>query len=765
MQSSLSLGARSAFRSAIFALVSSSPLALSTALAQQAAAPAATLDPITVEGQQAKQKKKAAKAGNKAKAKATAKASAEPLPIAATEAASGAGGTPGDATKPGLNLDVPTKTGSRLGLTPLQTPASVEVISGQTLRERGQTNSIDAVTQNATGFTSQASPGNGGTGLATRGFAGHGSVMQLYDGTRMPVGNGTVSFPYDTWSAERIEVLRGPASVLYGEGAIGGVINVVPKKPTDFFVNEAEIGIDTFGKRRFGLGSGGPISDTVSYRFDASGHKSEGWLDSEGDFEALNLSGALSWRASRDLRFTVSHDYADQSPLRYWGTPLINGRIQDRLRDENFNVRDSKVNYRDAWTQFKTEWDPTEWLSLRNVAYRITSDRHWRNVESYSHVPATGLISRTDYLEIIHDHEQYGNRFDATFRAALGGGMKNEFVAGFDINRTKYGRDHNFTFPDHTSVVDPYNPDPGVFVNVAGTTPEFESDIDQVAFFAENHLTVSKKLSLIGGIRQDRSKVDRHDLRGTNDFVTKFDDITWRAGAVYTPVPGLAFYGQYATAVDPVSGLLSLGFGGRLYKLASGRMIEIGVKNEFWGGRGEWTLAGYDIEKQDILAANPDAPGQTVQIGGQSSRGIEASLALQLTNTLRYEGNVALLDAQFDEFYTNVGGVAVSLAGNRPNNIPEQIVTNWVTWQFFPRWEARAGVQWVGEIYNNTANTVKRPSSTVVNLGLDYDVTDKSVIALNVFNVFDEVYATGSSSTAWQLAPPRSAELSYRIKF
>ena len=78
------------------------------------------------------------------------------------------------------------------------------------------------------------------------------------------LGNGTVTFPFDTWSAERIEVLRGPASVLYGEGAIGGVINVVPKKPTDYFTAEGEVGLTHRRTKRFGVGAGGPVNDRVS---------------------------------------------------------------------------------------------------------------------------------------------------------------------------------------------------------------------------------------------------------------------------------------------------------------------------------------------------------------------------------------------------------------------------------------------------------------------------------------------------------------------
>src|SRR5690606_10486784 len=120
---------------------------------------------------------------------------------------------------------------SRLGITPLETPASVEMIDGELIRQRGDATIVEAITR-ATGLANDASPGDGGSSMSARGFVGHSSVMQLYDGTRLFVGAGTVTFPFDTWMAERIEVLRGPASVMYGQGAIGGVINVVPRKPS-----------------------------------------------------------------------------------------------------------------------------------------------------------------------------------------------------------------------------------------------------------------------------------------------------------------------------------------------------------------------------------------------------------------------------------------------------------------------------------------------------------------------------------------------------
>ena len=706
-----------------------------------------------------------------AKSKAVKKpeAAANVVQQSAGTAPVGSADSDGQGTNPGLNLDAPASTGSRLNLTPLETPASVQVIPGEAIRERGQQSVSDAVTQNAAGFTSLAAPGNGGTSLAARGFAGHGSVMQLYDGTRLYVGSGTVTFPFDTWSAERIEVLRGPASVMYGEGAIGGAVNVVPKKPTDYFTGEAEVGIGTDGLKRFGVGAGGPINDRLSYRFDVSGIQSDGWLDREGDFDSLAASGALRYKATSDLTFTLSHDSGDQSPLRYFGTPLVNGGIADGTRFKSFNADDSEVRYRDNWTQFKTEWTPSGAFAVRNTVYRLTSDRHWRNVEGYTYQPATGKVALSDYLEILHDQEQIGNRFDATVRANLRRGVKNELVAGFDVNRIEFRHTNNSPYSTTGShVVDLFDPDPGFFDHTSPTIPGFESETSQYSLFAEDRLTLSKQLSVVAGIRLDRPTIDRTDLRNpAASFEKDFSDVTWRAGAVYTPVPGLAVYGQYATAVDPVGGLITLNQSGSQWELATGRQIEVGVKQEFWDGKGEWTLAGYDIEKKNVLSRDPNNSQITRQIGQQSSRGIEASVALQLTDTVRYEGNVAVLEAQYDDFKIPSSGSnpPIDVSGNTPPNVPQQLANSWLTWAFMPKWEARAGVQWVGSMYGNDANTLKRPDYTVVNLGLDYDVTDKSNVSLRVYNVFDEMYALSGGSTEWQLAPPRSAEISYRIKY
>lgn len=130
----------------------------------------------------------------------------------------------------GLDLDGTNSASNRLGLTALETPASIEVLSEESIAIKGDHASLSAVTR-AAGFASSASPGNGGSSVAVRGFNGHSAVAQTYDGTRLFVGAGTVTFPSDTWTIEKIEVLRGPGSVINGVGAIGATINYTPKSP------------------------------------------------------------------------------------------------------------------------------------------------------------------------------------------------------------------------------------------------------------------------------------------------------------------------------------------------------------------------------------------------------------------------------------------------------------------------------------------------------------------------------------------------------
>ena len=130
-----------------------------------------------------------------------------------------------------IRLNAANGAGSRLGLSGLDQPASVDIISREEIATKGDYGALDAVTR-TTGISASASPGNGGTSISSRGFNGHGSTVYTYDGTRLYIVAGTVTFPADTWTLDRVEVLRGAGSVINGVGALGTTINYVPKSPS-----------------------------------------------------------------------------------------------------------------------------------------------------------------------------------------------------------------------------------------------------------------------------------------------------------------------------------------------------------------------------------------------------------------------------------------------------------------------------------------------------------------------------------------------------
>jgi iron complex outermembrane recepter protein len=665
---------------------------------------------------------------------------------------------------PTLNLTGTTSTGSRLGLTRLQTPASVEVIPAETMAERGQYDIISAVTQNATGFTASPEPGNGSLSFNTRGFTGNGSVMTLYDGTRLYVGSGTLTFPYDTWSAQRIEVLRGPASVLYGEGAIGGAINVISKMPLWVQSSQAEVSFDSNMTRRIAVDSGGPVSKDVAYRITVTGNQSDGWVDRDKNSN-VELHAAVQMKQNEDVTWTLSTDYGDRSPSRYFGTPLVNGQILEALRFKNYNVGDSSIRYQDSQSQVKTEWQAADGIMVHNTLYYLNSQRHWKDVEDYAYNATTNMVDRSSYLEIFHDQQQIGDRWDTTFRGHVFG-MANEFVAGFDVNNISFTHTNNFATSDGTSSVSLFDVDPGLFQIPNKAVPSFSSTTNQYAVFAENRLSVTDQLSLIGGIRQDQPTIARTDyLNPGNSFERSYHATSWRAGAVYTPIKDLAFYGQYSVAVDPVGSLITTSNANRNFELSSGKQVEIGVKQSFWGGRAEWTLAGYQIVKNNLLQSVPNNPEITVQVGQQSSRGVEASVGFALDHGWRIDANTALLRAKYDNFVQPLGTGTVNFAGNVPINVPQTVSNIWATWTFAPDWSANAGVQFVGRTYADNANTVAMPAYNVVNAGVQWKPDPNTTVSFRVYNLFDTVYATSGTTTQWVLGMPRTAQLALNVKF
>ncbi|HEX8416825.1 MAG TPA: TonB-dependent receptor, partial [Methylobacterium sp.] len=216
-------------------------------------------------------------------------------------------------------------------------------------------------------------------------------------------------------------------------------------------------------------------------------------------------------------------------------------------------------------------------------------------------------------------------------------------------------------------------------------------------------------------------------------------------------------------ATDPVGSLISLSQNLAAFQLSTGQQVEVGAKGLALAGALEWTLAGYRIVKDKPISAVPGQPTLSTQVGQQSSQGVEAALALHLSEAWRIDANLALLHAQYDDFNQTIGGAAVSYAGRQPIDVPERVGNLWITYAFARTWEARIGLQHVGETFSDFGNTARRPAYTLVNAGLDHQVTRDSRLSLRVYLLLDEVYAISGNAvngigTNWLLGRPRSVE-------
>ncbi len=662
-------------------------------------------------------------------------------------------------------LTTPTSA-SRLNLTPLETPASIELIPGDTLRERGDT-SVQEGASRATGLAMAGAPGNGGTSLSARGFSGHGSVMQLFDGTRLYVGAGTVTFPFDPWSTDRIEVLRGAASVIYGEGAIGGAINLVPKKPSlGPIQQEARVALGSDASRHLAYGSGGALDERWSYRFDISRRSTDGFMP-RGDADSLALSGALRLDVSPQLQLTLSRDEGHQHPQRYFGVPLVNGRLDDRTKHLNYNVEDADIRYRDRWTRLDAQWRPNDAVQVRNQLYHLDSRRHWRNAENYAWDATSGQVLQSSFLEIGHAQEQVGNRSDLRVHQALAG-LDNQFSVGLELNRIRFTHINDSPYYSGSVSVDAYAPIVGRYRASYAYSPRYKATADTQALFADDRLALNDQWSVVAGLRQDHVQVQREDLLvAANGFDKRFRYTSGRVGLVFSPSTTQSAYMQWARAVDPLGALLTTSATQRQFDVSTGRQWEAGYKQLLAEGRGAWTVAAYRIDKYKLLSRDPINPTLQQQVGQQSSEGLEASAELKVTQTLRAEANLARLRARYEDFLEVVAGGVVSRAGKTPTGVPQTTANAWLHWTLQPEWTASVGVRHVGRRQVDTANTRQLPSYTVTDGGLSWQAQPDLRLALQVFNLFDRDYAlsTSNNGNQWLLGRPRGFEVSAYVRF
>jgi iron complex outermembrane receptor protein len=697
------------------------------------------------------------------------------------------------------DLGATSSAGSRLGLTVMETPASIELIDSSVMRARGYKSVADAV-KSLPGVVSGESPAAPST-FSMRGFSRSARTV-LRDGRWRGPAN-MVMRPQNTFNLDRVEVLRGPGSALHGQGVVGGTVNSVVKRAT---ATEQPIEMlasyGRFGTYQFGLGGNTQLGDSTWLRLDVNQYGSDGYVD-RMDPESTNVTASVLWQATEDFDVEFQVDYLDDSLADYWGTPLVpqnaavsplddvvktsSGETVDkRARFRNFNVRDSRAVSDQLLFRMDLSWQLSDNIELKNTTYSFNADRDWGNAEGYVYCTTLvdvcneqGVIQRYyGYFFVTHDQDLLGNRFTANLSSQIAG-RENQLVAGLEVTDLDFSRARGFRRKIPLAAGDSVDP----IVPVAGNYGDRElrgispTDIDTRAVFLEDAFHLTESITLVGALRYEELDLVRKNFNDSgvleaSGFARDFDWVSVRLGAVAKLSDDVSAYAQYSDGKDPVNNNIFLVNSGENLDLTDAEQWEVGLKGSWHGGRTQATIAYFDIQRDDVFERI--GVDSAASIGGRDSNGFEISSAFSPTSQWRVGANASFIDAEFKRS-TNF----VTFAGNTPPNVAEVTGNLWTSYSQIAGLPLEIGgsVQYVDDRYGDNANQVSLSSYTLVDLFATWSGSNYNLTA-RVHNVTDEIYVPWSDVFYLQqndpgflyanqilLASPRMFELSMEFAF
>ncbi|MEM1255619.1 MAG: TonB-dependent siderophore receptor [Cyanobacteria bacterium P01_H01_bin.21] len=624
--------------------------------------------------------------------------------------------------------------------TPLRDiPQSVQVVPQEVLRDQNVTSLNDAlenISSVTTAIGSEVS--NIGAVFNIRGFdiSARSGGSFLRNGLRE---GGDILLDFAP-NIESIEVLLGPASVLYGNASPGGTINIVTKQPLNepFYAVDATIGSNDFYQGAVDLS--GPLNEpgTLLYRLNV-GYRDTGSFIDFFESDTFTIAPVVSWKISDRTRLTVEGEYTDESSITYGGLPAVgtvlpnpNGDIpRDRFTgepDSVFNNTIGRIGYRFEH-EFSDNWSLQNAFSARFQRGRPGNDFYILTEE------VLAADNRTLYRQAIDNNVDFDDYDVSTFLTGKfsTGSIEHNLLAGIDLSRSSLEFERLSTI---FTPLDIFNP---VYGNVAGPSV-FEFDGDQLTevlgLYIQDQVTLADNLKLLLGGRLDIFDQDFRFLANTDS--ASGEAFSPRVGIVYQPIEPISLYASYSRSFTPVTGTV---FGGGAFEPQRGTQYEVGLKADVTDQLSA-TLALYDLTLTNVSTSDPNNPGFLIQTGEQRSRGIELSTQGEILPGWNIIAGYAYTDAEVTE--DNVIPVGNQLAG-----VPEHAFNLWTTYEIqsgdLEGLGAGLGVFFVGERQGNLNNSFQIPDYLRTDAAIFYN-KERFRAAINLRNLFDIDYFDGFSS-------------------
>ncbi|WP_083747249.1 TonB-dependent siderophore receptor [Teichococcus deserti] len=668
-------------------------------------------------------------------------------------------------------------TASKTDTPIIETPQSISVVTADEIQARNARSLTQALRYTA--GTTVEPRGNTAVRLDQMSIRGY-SPATFLDGMRI-AGGRDANPSIDPYRMERVEVLRGPASVLYGTTPPGGMVNVVTKRPTDERIREILVEGGNRDSRRVAGDLSGRLDSEGKFLGRVLGSYSEG--DGELDETRTRryfFSGALTWRPDTDTSVTVfGHYQRDPESASYgsvpsWGSalPNPNGRIGTRFYDGDPNLeRSNRTNYMMGWL---AEHRVNSALTFRqNVRYLHTQGEY----RSVYHSLTSADLRRTQRsifgTDANLDAFTVDNQAQLTLRT---GPAQHTVLVGLDyyrlLNDVYTGSAaYNTAAGRRTLQQDLFNPR---YANQGSVWPGFSSYSsqrqNQLGLYLQDQVKIGQLVLLAGG-RLDWSDSTTENSsvatqRRTSVARQKDHAATVRLGAVYLFDNGFAPYVSYSESFEPQSGTDRFL---NPFEPTTGRQYEVGLRYQPPGTTLSFSIAAYDLLRQNVLSTDAVNPQFSTQQGETTTRGLELEAKASLAEGLRLTAAFTLQDVEYTRSNNSTtidyaiegraSGGSVPLQGKTPAGQPRTSASAWLDYTA-PEGRLQGlgvagGVRYLGSSYGDDANTFKVRAATLFDMALRYDLgqlgrnLEGMLASVNVTNLADTRYINSCSGYAW----------------
>ncbi len=648
-------------------------------------------------------------------------------------------------------------------------PQAVTVVTEQLIHDRNADTLKEAL-RNVAGLTFNAGEGGRiGDNVTLRGYS---LVGDLYlDGMR-----DIAQYNREIFNLEQVDVLRGSASMLFGRGSTGGVVNQVTKKPTLSNQNEASLTVGTDNYLRGTADLNRVLGDKTAVRLNVMKTDADSFRNGVHN-ERWAFAPTLGWGIESDNEFSLAYYRLKADNVPDYGVPYFNGQPLAVPTNRFYGMSNADYQTEDtgiATASYTHHFAPH--TRLRSILRQADYDRDlWavapRLVSGTTSISDNTIINRQRQARGGAEHTLTSQTdFNTTIKT---GKIEHQLLIGLELLNEKANR-----WTNTSSVANPTttvgNPTPFVSLpagyNVKTRTSPNSYTADTIGFYGQDMLEITPQWKLLVGARHDDFKADydrsptaAETAQGIQGLVpySRTDRVwSYRTGLIFQPTDMQSYYVSYGSSFNPSAELYQLDDRSKNTPPEKNRNIELGAKWDLLDGNLSFRSALFRSEKTNERNTDLGSPDIYLLSGKRHTNGIEFELTGRITSDWEIFGGWAIMHANID---AAAGSNTVNL-NKRPINTPSYTANIWSTYKLNGGWKIGGGFEAVGKRYGNATNTNEAPAYVRWDALVEYQA-QKYAIKLNAFNLFNQTYYEGIYAGHVTPGTARTAQLSVAYRF